>query len=238
MQLWILCEYMYIYIYDHASVAPLRFQLGSPSPRGKRLQLPVMAAHHSQMATDDSWQRGKLEGVKLCRFEIDGKCQRKEKCGFAHSVNELKKPEWKTVDTDFPMEPGHLVRDILQRYLERDYKKGLPIRTDLGVFRLPSGEWRTQAPHREPRPSNRSSTPAPAPLEEVQVTTAAAARREVCPGSSSSAPLPAPPQEVLVKAAAMAAPDNKATPVNSGNKTCGGLLVFGSIFGCVTARPL
>lgn len=174
----------------------------------------------------------------MCRFEIDGKCQRKDKCGFAHSVNELKKPEWKTVDTDFPMEPGHLVRDILQRYLERDYKKGLPIRTDLGVFRLPSGEWRTQAPHREPRPSNRSSTPAPAPLEEVQVTTAAAARREVCPGSSSSAPLPAPPQEVLVKAAAMAAPENTATPVNSGNKTCGGLLVFGSIFGCVTARPL
>lgn len=195
-----------------------------------------MAAQHSQMANDDSWQRGKLERVKLCRFEIEGTCLRKERCGFAHSVDELRKPEWKTVDTDFPLAPGHLVSPLLQRYLETDYKKGLSIREDLRVIRHESGEWRTQAPHREPCPRNRSSTPAPAPLEEVQVT-AAAARREACPGNNSSAPVPAPPQEVQVTAAAMAAQENKVTPVNRSNKTCGLLLVFGSILGCVTTRP-
>lgn len=97
------------------------------------------------MQPDDSWYRNKLEYVKLCRFRIYGECRRGLSCGFAHVLGELRKPQWATVETDWPTEkPDEPVTPLLCRYLESAYFASIPIPEALCVRRVGPGHWVTR----------------------------------------------------------------------------------------------
>ena len=102
-------------------------------PKGK-LALPGITV-------DTSWQRGKLERVKLCSFLLRGKCDRGTQCGFAHCLNELAKPRWATVESDWPGWPNGKIppTSVFRLYFQRHvvFKRTIPPEIDRLVEYLP-----------------------------------------------------------------------------------------------------
>ena len=81
------------------------------------------------IAVDTSWQRGKLEHVKLCSFLLRSKCDRGPQCGFAHSLDDLTKPQWATVESGWPGWPDGKtpLTSVCRLYVKRHLEYNRPI---------------------------------------------------------------------------------------------------------------
>ena len=64
-----------------------------------------------------------LQNVMLCRFELRNQCRKGSQCNYAHSLQELRKPNWPTVETDWPTR--RTVKPMFAVYARKEHAAGL-----------------------------------------------------------------------------------------------------------------
>ena len=182
-----------------ADVVPQGKGDGGKGLTGKATEGKALMNLPQGVEVDQSWMRQKLERVKLCNFLVNRRCDRGEQCGFAHRLEDLSKPQWRTVQSDWPGWPDgrQPLTSLLRTYVAKAVASGKPLPAHIAdlVGHAPVIEnIDTQIWLKRPQ----ARTPAPTQVAPSLEASSAAAAEEVSssPAEVSSAALevsPPPP---------------------------------------------
>ena len=121
-----------------------------------------------------------LQNVMLCRFELRNQCRKGSQCNYAHSLQELRKPKWPTVETDWPTRPA--VKDMFAAYAIREHAAGLALPIALqDVVRIENGQvmWVRKLSNVAPGPATGGQRAKQAELKEDAASKEAAEEEDV-----------------------------------------------------------